>query len=837
MSKNMNQLPLEGIRVLDFGQYVAGPATAMMLGDQGAEVIRIDYKTGNRWDGEILDSLNRRKKSIALDLKNKDDLEIAKKLIMTSDILIENFRPKVMDKLGLSYEETLKLNDRLIYVSIPGFSSKDEKLADVKAWEEIIAAVSGQFTDMGLNRILMGINPSFTPLTLSSAYASVLAAMATGAALFRREENGLGDYIEVPIAAALTEGLVYNSMHVDNYPDRYCSPRELEINRRKKEGVALDMAYEDLQEFLDPFYRTYTCKDGRPVYLVRASQITHSHTALKILGLYDEVMEAGFPELDDWYLPQSEWPEGIDCALGLYPISKKWADWLAPKMKAKFLEKTSKEWEDIFGKGKCPLARLLETKEWINSEHALESALIHQVEHPTKGIFKGIGPIGWTDSSACLSATPALPPTVDGNREEILESIKNATPTVSNKKHTYKPFLDGVNILDMTNVIAGPMIAGTLVRFGPNVIKLDSVKPTFDPWNTIAFGMFAGQNKKSILADVKSKKGKALLEKLIKWADIITYNGLDDQFQRLGIDIDSARKINPKIVIAKIDAYGGPKYGPRSNYPGYDDLLQASTGVMSRFGGSIDTPEEHAHMGTIDVLAGHTTGFAAMIALYKARKTGIGETAYSSLASAGQLIQVPFMYDYNNRKPFDEPRGRAVKGWSSLIRCYEAKDGWFFLRTNESELIAMDTLKGLNGIKNMKDDERVKFFVNIFKTESIEYWSNIFNTIDVAAVKLGSLTSLRENNSYDAFDKAYYDKPTYQFITYKNHPCGKKVIIAAPSAIRPKNAKISVMHPTEKYGTSTISILKQFGYSDKEINSMIEDKVVSISWSKDYMPE
>ncbi|PAB59742.1 CoA transferase [Anaeromicrobium sediminis] len=838
MNKSLQEkAPFEGLRVLDFGQYVAGPTAAMMLGDQGAEVIRIDYKTGNKWDNPIIDALNRRKKSIALNLKDESDLEIAKKLIMTADVLIENFGLGVMERLGLSYEETKKLNDKLIYVSIPGFSSKDEEFINLKAWEEVIAAVSGQFTDMGLNRVLMGINPSFTSLTLSSAYASVFAAMAASGALFAREAHEIGDYIEVPIATALTEGLAYNSMLVENYPDRYCSPRELEINKRRAEGRPMDMEFDDLQEFLDPFYRSYFCKDGRPVYLVCASQITHSHTALKLLSLYDEAMEAGFPELGDWYLPTNEWPKGVDCALGLYPLSRKWAEWIAPKMKEKFSEKTSLEWEKIFGEAGCPLGAHRTTKEWINSEHAIKSGLIHEVNHPERGLVRQIGPIGWVDSSKELCGTGELPPKLDGNRDEILKSLEDVKPIQSNKNHPKEGWLEGLNVLDMTNVIAGPMVAGTLVRFGAEVIKLDAVKPTFDPWNTIAIGILTQQSKKSMLTNVKTEKGQEILDKLIKRADVITYNGRDEQFEKLGIDFETVKRINPKTILVKVDAYSGPMEGPKTHYPGYDDLLQASTGVMSRFGGGMDTPEEHAHMGTIDVLCGHCAAFATMVALYKLRKTGVAEMAHASLASAGQLIQVPFMYDYEGREPFNEPSGREVKGWNSLIRCYEAEDKWFFLRCGEDKIHELEKIEEIKGVKRMNEEERIEFLSNIFKSQRVDYWVGKLSEVGIGAGRLGSLTELRRDYSFDENGIAYYEEPTYQFVKYNNHPCGSRVYLSAPCAVRPKEATINPMVPSQKYGQSTVEILKRLGYIEKEIDEMVEDKVIGLKWSEDYLPE
>jgi crotonobetainyl-CoA:carnitine CoA-transferase CaiB-like acyl-CoA transferase len=119
--------PLEDIRVLDFGQYIAGPATAMMLADQGAEVIRIDPPGGPKWASPAMDILNRRKKSIVLDLKKREDLKIGHDLVASADVLIENFRPGVMSKLSMGPEDTHTINSRLVYVSLPGFASQDHE--------------------------------------------------------------------------------------------------------------------------------------------------------------------------------------------------------------------------------------------------------------------------------------------------------------------------------------------------------------------------------------------------------------------------------------------------------------------------------------------------------------------------------------------------------------------------------------------------------------------------------------------------------------------------------------------------------------------------------------
>ena len=831
--------PLEDIRVLDFGQYIAGPATAMMLADQGAEVIRIDPPGGPKWASPAMDILNRRKKSIVLDLKKGVDLKIGHDLIASADVLIENFRPGVMSKLSMGPEDTHTINSRLVYVSLPGFASQDHERKHLRAWEAIIATAGGQFTDMGLNRVLMGINPSFSPLPLASAYAAVLAAASISTALYAREESGHGDIIEVPIAAALMEGLVFNSMFVENNPKRYNNLRQLEIERRIAASEPLNMSYDELQEYLDPFYRSYFCADGRPIYVVAPSHINHSRKALSVMGLLEETLEAGLPELDDVYLPSSKWPAGADSALGVYPLSKKWADWVSGRMKKKFLEKTSFEWEALFGKAGVPVSAHRTTREWLNSEHALASGLVHEISDPVLGRKRQAGPVAWMASSAEFAAKGDHAPKPDQDRSEILSNLSEQNSTSSSKTAftTDSCWLEGVKILDMTNVIAGPMVGATLARFGAEVIKLDPTKPTYNPYLTITIGLHANRGKRSILVDIKNEKGKDIFHRLIQWADVITFNGPDRQLKPLGIDAKSLKAINPNIILCLIDAWGGPLWGPRSNTLGYDDLVQAATGIMARFGGSLNTPEEHAHVGTIDVLTGFLAAFAVSTALYQREHTGKTDIAQTSLCAAGQLLQIPFMYDFEGREPFDEPSGRYTKGYGPFHRFYEATDAWFFLACGEDIIDCLEAIAELKGVSAVAPNELEDFLSNKFKTRNAKYWVDELIKVDLGASEMGSLAGLREGySSLREIDK-HASGGTYQFTRYDDHPSGHRVDLFSSCSIRPKYAGLVAPTPAEKYGIETRQILTELSYSDQEIRNMFEGCVVSESWSEQYLPD
>lgn len=838
------------IRVLDFGQYVAGPATTVMMADQGAEVIRIDPPGGPRWKSPAMETLNRRKKSIVLDLKTDDDLEIARQLIASADVLVENFRPGVMKRLGLDAGQVHKINPGLIYISLPGFSAQDSERAHLQAWEGIIAAASGQFTDMGLNRILMGINTSFSPITLASGYAALLAATAATLALYAREETGHGDAIEVPIAAALNEGLVYNSMFIENCPPRYLSLREHEIIRRKSAGDPMDMTFETLQEFLDPFYRTYFCKDGRPVYIVSTCHINHCHKALKAMGLYDIVRKTGLPDLDDWYQSTSEWPENLDCALGLYPLTKPWADKVSKLMSEKFLEKTADEWEALFGKLNIPLIAHHYTKEWLNSEHALSSGLVHELTNPEGTKRRQAGPVAWLESNADFAAAAEPAPKPDEHRKEILEDLQKQHHATSKKEiPTNRIFprdhnwLEGIKILDMTNVIAGPTVANTLARFGAETIKIYPVKPTFDPWNTVIIGLQVHRGKQSILIDIKSDKGREAFNKLVSWADVLTYNGPGRQLSSLGVDHHGLKQINPDIILFHLDCWGGPREGPKSEYLGYDDLVQAATGIMSRFGGSIETPEEHAHLGTIDVLTGFSGAFAVAAAFYKRKVSGTTDVARTSLAACGQLLQAPFTYDYEGRPPFNEPRGRYIKGEGPFYRCYKALDGWFFLGikgwadTPDRCLKHLEKIDPFKNISTIDPEALDAFLVRTFKTRPKSFWLKTLQDAGMGAVALSSLDELKKRYTSKEETNRHGSGPTFQFTRYDNHPSGHRIDIVAPCAVRPEFAALTIPPPAEKYGKETREILTRMGYNISDIDQMIAEKIVSESWSQQYLPD
>ena len=200
---------LEGIRVVSFNHFLVGPTGAQILGDLGADVIAVEplggafqrnWAVGNRFvDGQSVNFLctGRNKRSIALDLKSDAGLEIARKLVARADVVMENFRPGAMDRLGLGYRDIKAVNPRVVYASATGFGS-DGPYRDRPGQDLLIQALSGIAARTG------DADGPPTPAgpTVVDQHAAVVYALGILAALMGRERTGEGRLVEVNLLAA-----------------------------------------------------------------------------------------------------------------------------------------------------------------------------------------------------------------------------------------------------------------------------------------------------------------------------------------------------------------------------------------------------------------------------------------------------------------------------------------------------------------------------------------------------------------------------------------------------------------------------------------------------------
>ena len=629
---------LDGLRVIDFGQWIAGPLAAMLLADQGAEVIRVDPRDGPRWDTPANAVWNRGKQRIALDLKQSADRRTAEQLIASADLVIENFRPGVMDRLGLGAEQMTARDDRLIYLSLPGFGSTDER-RDIAAWEGVMSAGAGTYS----TRLMGGATPRpvYTAVPIASVYGAFVGVTAAAMALVARERDGLGQRIESPLHDALYQAIGIRGLRFHNI---------------------------DPSLRFVPWVGAYECADGRWVFFHAA----FSH----FIRQFCEA--AGVPE---WL--GEPWSDGPRVAADAE---------LAAEAKRHLAEifktRPALEWEALINAAGPPTVRCLDSHEWLEEEHARASEAVVQLDDPQ------LGPMLQPGLQVRMSATPgavgAAQHAPDADRDSILAALPDAPQAAPYAaRPRLSQALEGIRALDLCIILAGPTCGRTLAEYGADVIKIDNPNREGD----VLFHEDVNRGKRSIFLDLKSEQGRGTFHELVDTADVVVQNYRLGGMRRLGLGYDDLSQRRPGLVYATLNAFG--EIGPWAERAGWEQLAQAATGMQTRYGGEGEPTLQPFAIN--DYGTGIMGAFGVGMALYHRERSGQGQEIYTALARTAGTLQSAFLHGYEGKR-WDEPRGQDALGEGPLQRLYEASDGWLFLGAAPDQLAALDGVPGLSGV-------------------------------------------------------------------------------------------------------------------------------------------
>ena len=505
---------------------MAGPLTALLLADQGAEVIHVDPPGGPVWKTVANATLQRGKQRIGLDLKSTADLASARGLIGSADVVIENFRPGVMDRLGLGWEAVRRGHDRLIYCSLPGFAADDPRAA-MPAWEGVLAAATGTYT-----RSAAEDQPRFNALPLASEFGALAAAIAIVMALIARERDGLGQRLEVPLFDAMFLAFGASALLVH--------------------GAAAG------GRPADPWSGTYQCRDGAMVLLNLATP-RFVRRFLEATGTFQTWTAKGYLEPDR-----------------LVHDSELWAQH-KQDLSALLRTRTAEEWDMLATQVLLPLTRIRTSAAWIESQHAQDAGLIVPIDDSEYGHMLQPGPS--VRLHGPLSKDAALP----SERPAVIRATAAATSRLT-------AALEGFRIVDTTQVLAGPTAARTLAEFGAEVIKINNPweEGAGYRWQVHRYHTDVNRGKRTILIDLKRPEGLALLWRLVENADAFLQNLRLGVAERLGIGYEQVRAHKPDIVYLSVSAFGYG--GAWQYQPGYEPNAQAITGMQARMGGGADQP-------------------------------------------------------------------------------------------------------------------------------------------------------------------------------------------------------------------------------------------------------
>jgi crotonobetainyl-CoA:carnitine CoA-transferase CaiB-like acyl-CoA transferase len=283
--------PLSGVRVLDLSTIVSGPLCGQILGDLGADVVKIEAPGGDsaRYMGGLRSGdltgyfaqMNRNKRSVVLDLKSPGGTDALRRLVVGADVLLENFRPDVMGRLGLDDESLRGLNPRLVYASISGFGSEGPYAAQ-PAYDMVIQALSGIAKTIGSPEA-----PRLVSNLLADKTAALNAAFAIASALFARERSGVGQRIDIPMLDAFAAFLHIDAIGSTAFGEPPAGPAVGDLLFRAwetRDGHVVALVIEDRQ--WAAFCRVIEREDmiGDPRFSTLMARMQHAGALIELMS-------------------------------------------------------------------------------------------------------------------------------------------------------------------------------------------------------------------------------------------------------------------------------------------------------------------------------------------------------------------------------------------------------------------------------------------------------------------------------------------------------------------------------------------------------------------------
>lgn len=372
---------LERIRVLDLSSYLAGPYCSMILGDLGAEVVKVEQPVigdGSRqWGPPFIEgesayylSINRNKKSITLNLKSDKGREILHKLASSSDVFIENFRPGTVDRLGVDYSTLKRINPRLIYCSISGFG-QDGPYSERASYDLVGQAMGGLMSLTGeKDRPPVKIGVAITDIC-----AGMFAAIGILAALIARDETGVGQIVDISI---LDGQVAWLSHQAGNFFASGLNPERL--------GSA--------HPTIAP-YQAFKAADS--YFVVAVGNDSLWKRFCRALNLNDLMTDVRFATNPDRVRNRHQ---------------------LEKVLTRIFATKSAREWLRMLNAAGVPCGSLNRLSEVFKDPQVLYRQMVREIHHPKVGKIKVVGiPIKMSDTPGSVRTHP---PTLGENTKEIL---------------------------------------------------------------------------------------------------------------------------------------------------------------------------------------------------------------------------------------------------------------------------------------------------------------------------------------------------------------------------------------------------------------------------------
>ncbi len=801
---------LGGLRVLNLSQAFGGAFVGQFFADFGAEVVLVEPPGGSPLRSQPAWPLwLRGSKSLEASL---DDPAV-QTLARNADVLIDTFRPGVLERHGLGHDQLAVHNPRLITTSITGFGRKGP-YAKLKGYEGVVMAKIGayaQFSAMGSRP-----GPAFATVPYCTASAAELAITGALVALYERESSGLGQHVDTTLVQAIAAHDTWNwmiSFWASKFPDAFTAAPVVSTARRVPNSW---LSYGLLQGLT---------KDGRWLQFSQASPKLF-RAFLTATGLDDPAWNDAWED-EDLDRREAFWDRLLTAVRG----------------------KTVAEWQQTFDAHPDVFAEVFRS----GTELLHHPQIVFDDQVATIPVA-GLGEVKAPKPFVGLSNTPGVgdrpPPQVDEHGAELrARTATTSEAPVSGPPATGLP-LAGVTIAELGGFYAAPFGATVLADLGARVIKIEPLEG-----DTIRFqlpfpelgGVKVTQGKLGVAIDAGKPEGREIIKQILSKADLVLNSFRAGVAKRLGLDEASIRAINPDVIYHEAPGFGVG--GPFGHRPAYAPTIGAGSGMARRNvksavpegpGLTLDQVKDGAiRMAASSMTVGHADGFSALgvacaeaLALL-ARKRGLGgqRVLTSMLLTLAQVLSED-MVEYAGRS---ETLAADIDlyGLGPLYRLYEAGQGWVFLAAPEpKEWAALTTIMpesaGLDDARFATSEGRAQHsddlaarLATVFKTRSAAEWETLLTGADVACVEADPGPSQNTLMAPGGLAHQLDMVATVEHPLFGEHPRLKAVVNFSRSQTR---AEAGIL-----IGQHTDLVLGELGYTEAELLDLADRKVIGRS--------
>ena len=798
--------PLTGIRALDFSNSPAGAQASQTLADFGAEVVHVEPPGGSPLrDSPGYPFVARGKKSIELDLHVAGDVTTALDLAHGADIVIESFRPGVMERLGLGYDAVASVNPGVIYGSVTAFG-RTGPYANAKGYEGLVMARIGAL--WASHNMVTREGPAHVSVPYCSYGASQQLLTGILAALHERTSSGLGQRVDTSLVkgvAALGTWNWYLQVITSKFPEAFTPSSPM-----GQSGLPLSPMIFMLLIGLS--------KDGR---WLQFSQVQ--------LHLYVEMLKV----MDlDWMLKDEEWKGAVFAADD--PKTGEFWDRLFTVVQSKTLE----EWQAIFDKNHDVWAETMRRgSELLDHPQMQHLGAVVEIADASYGTVRQPGPI------VKLSDTPAIlergAPVLDSDGDALRARPWTAKEVRESDGHTEGTALGDITMLELGTFFAAPFGGTVLRELGARVIKVEPL--TGEPMrNLLPFPEVGGaktmQGKESIAIDLSTDEGRQIVHALAKTADVVLQSFRAGVAERQGVDSATLRALNPNLVYLNAPGYGID--GPCGDRPAYAPTIGAGCGlVMRNIGASVP---EHPDLSLQEIranairLAGSGTteyaqadGISALtvasalaLGVVARDRTGKAQTMLTTMLTSTAHALADDMVEYPGR-PATATADPELFGFGPLYRLYRATDDWIFLAAPAEDewptlTRALRNEVDLDADPRFSDAPRrhanasalAEVLRSVFSTKPAQHWEDSLLSNDVGCV-------VAHKEPPEAILQSKEFAAASDLLTDVEHPTFGEHVRLKPYVEMSRSS--TVAEPGCLVGQHTDQILRELGYSSDAI--------------------